>query len=218
MAMSIRSITDLAMSRDETPDGEEVNSNSPGRMKERQTDTLITAVPTEVLVLYTAVTSGLLAEIIRGNADSYLPFRWAVLGVAIAITPIAVWRAYSTKYQARKSQPGLQADALPPPAKGKGGARTPLLEMSASTIAAAAWFLAAPGSPLFSGMSTNAAGLVSISIIVGATAALWAGFSRPLKIGSTVKPQVPPALDNLPANPAAVGNRRRASEQVSQPG
>jgi hypothetical protein len=202
--MSIRSITDLAVSRDETPKGKEVGSKSPARKNERQTDTLISAVPTEVLVLYTAVTSGVLAEIIRGNADSYLPFRWAVLGIAIAITPIAVWTAYRTKYQARRSRPGLAAVVLPPRGKGEGAGRDPILEMSASTIAAAAWFLAAPGSPLFSGMSTNAAALASVSIVVGATAVLWAGFSRPLKIGSIVKPQVPPAPNNLPAVPPAV--------------
>ena len=47
--MSIRSVTDLAIKRDTTPSGFSVASSSPGRTEEGLGDTVLSAIPTEVL-------------------------------------------------------------------------------------------------------------------------------------------------------------------------
>ncbi|HET8615867.1 MAG TPA: hypothetical protein VFL94_10105 [Actinomycetales bacterium] len=201
--MSIRSLTDLAVARDVAPRGEEVASQSPGRKNERQTDTLISSIPAEVLVLYTAVTSGALATAIKDHPGSYLPYRWVLLATSLLITPVAVWKTYRTKYRARRlSQLGLEAVVLPADRRDR---RAPWLEMTAATVAAAAWFLAAPGSPLLAQMTATVAQMTSVTILVGATAVLWAGFSRPLKLGSAVSPQVPQNAADAAAHRQVVG-------------
>lgn len=180
--MSIRSITDLAVERDQALPGEGVDSRSPGRDKERVRDALISAIPAEVLALYTAVTGGALAILIRDEPSSYLPYRWTLLVAMLVLTPASIYSGYRRKFAARKTEDKLGAHLMPQTA------RVPYLEMTASTLAAAAWFLAAPGSPLLASMSRNAAELTSSTIIVAATAILWAGFGRPLSVGSALEP------------------------------
>ena len=52
-----------------------------GGLCERLRDVIISASPTEVLVLYTAVTSGALALMVRDQPTSYLPYRWTLFAL-----------------------------------------------------------------------------------------------------------------------------------------
>jgi hypothetical protein len=187
--MSIRSLTDLAVKRDVAPKDDPVPSPDPGRADERRTDALISAIPAEVLALYTAVTAGALAQSILDRPDSYLPFRWVLLGCAIVLTPIAVAIVYKRKYKAAVRADSHDGALLRASGPTK---RMPWLEMTSSTLAAAAWFLAMPGSPLIAQLPTTVAAMTSTTIIVGTLAVLWAGFGRPLTLGSSITPFVPP--------------------------
>lgn len=191
--MSIRSVTDLAVERDMTAPGTPVASQSPGRDYERLRDVVISAIPTEVLVLYTAVTSGALALMIRDQPTSYLPYRWTLFAFALALTPAAIYVAYRRKFGERKMHP-IGGHLL------SGKHRVPYLEMAASTLAAAAWFLVVPGSPLLATLSVSAAEMTSVTIIVVTAAVLGLGFGRPLSTGSSL-PVITP--DHFPATEAA---------------
>src|SRR3954447_25100448 len=98
--MSLRSNTDLAVRRDTTPAGDTVRSNDPTREYERTQDALISAIPSEILVLYTTLTSGALALIVERDPTSYLPYRWALLGFAVLLTPVSVLVIYRRKNEA----------------------------------------------------------------------------------------------------------------------
>lgn len=195
--MSVRSVTDLAVKRDLAEPGAPVESRSPGRKYERTRDAIISAIPSEVLVLYTAVTSGTLALLIRDHPDSYLPYRWTLLAVVLLLIPTAVYVAYRRKFDARKKHPGLSSNLL------ANKPRVPYMEMASSTLAAAAWFLAAPGSPLLASMSVAAGEITSTTIVVAAAAILWVGFGRPLRVGSNLPVSVP---SHIPAH-ADVGKK-----------
>jgi hypothetical protein len=178
--MSIRSVSDLAVKRDATPGGTPVASGDPGRRDERIGDTVLSAVPTEVLVLYTTVTGGTLALVVRDHAQAYLPYRWALLLTALALTPAGVLLAYR-----RKARAHLLETGRPAAARGRlGSPRVPWAEMGSSTLAAAAWFLATPGSPLLSILSRDVAAMASVTILTGAAAILYTGFGRPLQSGT----------------------------------
>ncbi|MGY1617761.1 hypothetical protein ACI797_13570 [Geodermatophilus sp. SYSU D00691] len=182
--MSIRSVTDLAMKRDATPKGQIVPSDSPGRDQERVGDTVVSAIPTEVLVLYTTITGGALATIIQTAPRSYLPYRWAALAAAVLLTPTAVVVVYRRKYRLhRRVLEGQRRGA-----ELRASARWPWPEMLSATLAAAAWFLALPGSPLLAVLGDDAAALTSASILVGAAALLWIGFGQPLQMGQADEP------------------------------
>lgn len=191
--MSIRSVTDLAVERDMTEPGTPVTSRSPGRDYERLRDVVISSIPMEVLALYTAVTSGALALMIRDQPTSYLPYRWTLFAFALALTPAVIYLAYRRKFDDRKKHPlggHLLADKH----------RVPYLEMAASTLAAAAWFLVVPGSPLLATLSVNAAEMTSVTIIVVTAAILGLGFGRPLSTGSSLPVTTP---DHVPAEASA---------------
>jgi hypothetical protein len=171
--MSIRSITDLAVKRDKAPPGQPVTSKDPGRATERAQDAIISAIPAEILAFYTALTGGALALLIRDDPSAYLPYRWLLLGVALLLTPLAVYRSYLSKFDAARGQEDMPDKPAPP-----------YWEMAASTVAAAAWFLAAPGSPLLAMLSADAGAVTSGAIVIVAATLLWAVFGRPLTLGN----------------------------------
>ena len=171
--MSIRSITDLAVKRDKAPPGQPVESTDPGRATERAQDAIISAIPAEILAFYTALTGGALALLIRDDPSAYLPYRWVLLGAALLLTPLAVYRSYLSKFDAAQGQKDMPDQPAPP-----------YWEMAASTVAAAAWFLAAPGSPLLAMLSADAGAVASGTIVIIAATLLWAVFGRPLTLGN----------------------------------
>ena len=108
--MSIRSSTDLAIRRDETPIRTTVGSNGGSSDVERAADVLITAIPTEVLALYTAVTGGSLALLIDRHPTVYLPYCLGLLVFAVIVTPLVVAVTYPGPARGAQLSPLLHMD------------------------------------------------------------------------------------------------------------
>ena len=178
--MSIRSITDLAIKRDATPAGDIVASDAPGRDQERPGDAIISAIPTEVVTFYTAITGGALAVLVQTDPRSYLPYRWAALAAAVLITPVAVFVTYRRKYRAHK----LELEGKAGKATFRSRARVPWAEMASATVVAAAWALGIPGSPLLSMLNQNAAAIASTTIAAGTAVVMFLLFGQPLQTGT----------------------------------
>jgi hypothetical protein len=111
-------------------------------------DVLVSVIPTEPLAAYTALVGVAVGAIGTGNA--YLPFRWWVFAVFVAIVPIAVLVT-------------TRQTATPP---GDARRRFPFLEMVVSTLAAASWGLAMPGGPLNVVLSGTTLLLASSSVVI----------------------------------------------------
>jgi hypothetical protein len=218
--MSIRSLTDLAVKRDLTPPHEPVRSDSPDRIDQRESvrDTLVSAIPAEVVLLYTAVTGGTLATEIVNNSHSYMPYRWCLLVFAIVLTPVSVIVSYRRKFYAEKKDLIARAAVMPETHLMPNTSRWPWLEVAASTLAAAAWFTVLPGSPLLVNMSRSAAEMTSVAVIVGTAAVMWLGFGRPLSTGSLLVPapaatEVPLTVDSL-LEPGSAPSVPKPDEEV----
>lgn len=161
------------MKRDQQAQGGLLPSNDQGREHERVQDSLISSIPTEVLTLYTVLTGGTLALVIKNQPQAYLPYRWVVLVAAVVLTPASVLVSYRSK----------RGDAARAGRSQSPGRRVPVAEMAAATLAAAAWFLAVPGSPLLAVMDQVSGSLASTAITTGAVAVLWVGFAPTLRKG-----------------------------------
>jgi hypothetical protein len=160
--MSISSMTNVAFARradvppvDEAPKTDaEIVAATAGTAESRsvssQMQVIVTYIPTEVLTLYVAV----LAAIPNLRRDSFQP-GWIAFGAFAACTPVVVWLSYAAKVRAANK-------ALP-----LSPSKWPLWEMSAATLAYAAWAFALPNSPFqyFSGSwySSAIAGVVILT-------------------------------------------------------
>jgi hypothetical protein len=113
---------------------------------------IVHAIPTEILAAYTALVGIVAGAVTANSPEHYLSLRWTLLGLFTLVTPLTVALA------AR-----LHRD---------GSTRVPLLEMSAATTAALAWFLAMPGSPLAVSLHGSDAAVASACITVGAGSVL----------------------------------------------
>jgi hypothetical protein len=165
--MSARTLGQLAAKRDDSAAGTDVSS---------ATAALIATIPTETLAAYTAVVGTVLAADI---ASQYGPFRWAIFGVFILLAFLAPMLAYR--------RPEASAD-------GTGASRrtVPLLECAAAALAAAAWGLVMPGSPLTIVVDGNALIFATVSIVVGAAAVLSLATKFLGKANTIVPGAVPP--------------------------
>jgi hypothetical protein len=123
--MSLRSLTDLAVERDEKGGGDKT-----------YTDALIHAIPSEVLALYTFLVTEIVGTIAAGD-DKRLTLRWIVFAAGVAGTVLYLIVNYlRARDDARKR-------AFP-------GA-----EVFAAAVAFGAWGLVMPGSPLMSMLSSD---------------------------------------------------------------
>lgn len=183
--MSIRSLSDLAVKRDGAAKGARLASTDGGRDHERVQDSLISSIPTEILTLYTAITGGTLALAIKSQPQAYLPFRWIALVFAVLLTPFSVYVSYQRK---RTRAEGLGRAATTERRRWN----APVLEMGAATLAAAAWFLAMPGSPMLAVMSETSGSIAATAITVGAVALLSVVFAPILRTGATKATSRPP--------------------------
>jgi hypothetical protein len=125
--------------------------------------TMVTYVPTEVITLYLAVVAALHPS--TGGVGSTSPL---VFWLFLVGTPLVVWVVYAAKVK--------NAGRLLP-----GSPNTwPIWEMSAGTMAFAAWGLALPQQP-FPGYPVALGGVVVLvtSTVLGLLAPL---FSRPLQV------------------------------------
>lgn len=125
---------------------------------------IVTYIPTEVLTLYVAI----LAAIQTPNKTSDRPL-WTAFYAFLAATPLVVWLVFAAKVRAA----GKDFPLAP---------RTwPMWEMSAATIAYAAWAFALPESPFksYAWYTPALAGVLVliVSTILGLLAPL---FQRPL--------------------------------------
>ena len=155
-------LAQLAVKRDTSPPGQSVAENS--------TKVLAAAVPTEALAAYTAVVGVVLAANI---GSGYGPFRWSAYAAFVALAVLAPPVAL---YKHRSAAVGGDCRKLPIP------------ECLTAGVAAAAWGLVMPGSPLTMVYKGNALVFATTAILVGATAALGLASQRL----ATANKRVPP--------------------------
>jgi hypothetical protein len=124
--MSVRSLTTLAVERDtEDPPGQGF------------TDVLISAIPSEVLGLYTFVVTAIVGTITAGD-DKQLGLRWVVFAAGVLATVVYLVVGYlQARQDTRRRFPGH--------------------ELTAAVVAFSAWGLVMPGSPLTATLSDDAA-------------------------------------------------------------
>jgi hypothetical protein len=143
--MSAKSLAQLAVARDTKPPGRSVVQDS--------TDVLVAAVPSEALAAYTAVIGVVLAANI---GSTYGPFRWSAYGVFVALAvlaPVVLFRHHATE-------------------TGKDARELPIPECLTAGVAAAAWGLVMPGSPLTMILKGNALVFATTAIVIGTAAAI----------------------------------------------
>lgn len=139
--MSLNALTNLAVERDA---GEPKKRPSPKSRaetpaedeKHSYADALVSAIPTEVLALYTFVVTEVVGTITAGD-DKRLDMRWILYSAGIAAIVVYLLVGYlRRRHQAKKR-------------------RFPGTEIFAATVAFAAWGLVMPGSPLVSELSSD---------------------------------------------------------------
>jgi hypothetical protein len=198
--VSAKSLAQLAVDRDMNPPGQSVVKDS--------TDVLVAAVPSEALAAYTAVIGVVLAANI---GLAYRPFRWAAYGAFVALavlTPIVLFKHRTV-------------------ASGKDCRKLPMPECLTAGVAAAAWGLVMPGSPLTMIFKGNALVLATTAIVVGAAAVIGlatqglgtANGKNPVPKAdgeAAAEKPAPPAAEK-PAPPAAEKPAPPAAEEPAPP-
>ncbi len=172
--MSGISLGTMAVDRDRTLKGEKVASTGKA---------LVTAIPSEALVLYT----GFVAVVIAADVGrQYGPYRWGGYAAFVALAIAVPW----VTYQHSKAE-----------MKESGPSRVPLLECFTAAVAAAAWGLVMPGNPLSIGLAGTPLNLAVAAITFGSSAllGLLAVF---LRTANDLEPSAPPAA---PPGPATTG-------------
>ena len=184
--MSAKSLGELAEDRDVKQPGQSIGS---------ATDVLVAAVPTEALAAYTTLIGIVLATNIGA---AYSQFRWSAYGAFVALAISAPLVVYRHRVATSSKQKRI----------------FPIEECLVAGLAAAAWGLVMPGSPLGIVLKGNALVFATTAIIVGAATVI--GFATPV-LGSanrknpTDKATAPAARDapaphakvTAPAAPAA---------------
>ena len=174
-AVSIRSVTDLAVARDMATHGTPVPA-APGRRRggrgadakvETTGDALISSIPTEIVGTYTALV-GVLTPLVDDNPGSYLPLRWILFASFLLLTWVTVIIIYSRK---RSREPTARR-------------KLPVVECLASAIAFAGWALVMPASALSAVVSDDLYPFVSAAVVVIALFLLTAVTGQPIKTGS----------------------------------
>ena len=115
--------------------------------------TLTTYIPTEVLTLYVSAIAALGPLTVRVGSRDLDVGRWLPFWCFLAATPLIVWVAFASK---------IKAAGRPLPVH---ISKWPLWEMTAATVAYAAWTFALPATP-FAQESWYSSGLASFLILV----------------------------------------------------
>ncbi len=140
--MSANNLAQLAVDRDAKPQGQSVVKNS--------TDLLMAAVPTEALAAYTAVVGVVLTANI---GSTYGPFRWSAYATFVALAVLAPLVLFKQRSAATDTK----------------SRKLPVHECLMAAIAAAAWGLVMPGSPLTMVYKGNALVFATTAILVSST-------------------------------------------------
>ena len=117
-------------------------------MASNSTDVLVAAVPSEALAAYTAVIGVVLASDI---GSGYGPFRWSAFGAFVALAVLAP----GVFFRNRASESDRDTR------------HAPYFESITAGVAAAAWGLVMPGSPLAMIFKGNALVFATTAILVG---------------------------------------------------
>lgn len=121
---------------------------------------IVSYIPTEVITAYVAVVAALQDK----SASSVVP-PWAAFWAFLVASPIVVWLVYAAKVQGAGQPVPFSPMAWP------------RWEMSAATIAYAAWAFALPGTPFvsYSWYSTALAGVMVpiVAVVLGLLAPLF---------------------------------------------
>ena len=149
--MSAKSLAQLATDRDMKPPGDSVVEDS--------SDVLVAAVPSEALAAYTALIGIVLAANI---GTAYGPFRWSAYGAFVALAVLAP----IVLFKHRTAGSDKESRTLP------------ILECLTAAVAAAAWGLVMPGSPLTMILKGNASVFATTAILVGAAAVIGLASQR----------------------------------------
>ena len=149
--MSAKSLAQLATDRDMKPPGESVVEDS--------SDVLVAAVPSEALAAYTALIGIVLAANI---GTAYGPFRWSAYGAFVALAVLAP----IVLFKHRTAGSDKESRTLP------------ILECLTAAVAAAAWGLVMPGSPLSMILKGNASVFATTAILVSAAAMIGLATGR----------------------------------------
>lgn len=174
--MSARSLAQLAVDRDVSRPGDSVAGTS--------TDVLVAAVPSEALAAYTAVIGVVLASDI---GSGYGPFRWSAFGVFVALAVLAPVVFFRNR--ASESERNTR--------------HAPYFECVTAGVAAAAWGLVMPGSPLAMVFKGNALIFATTAILVGGATVVGLA-TQPLRTANGKNPATGLAGDDedKPAVPA----------------
>jgi hypothetical protein len=179
--MSIRSLAALAVARDKAPPAEPAAGGdsaaaappSPGApaVPQQFVDVLVSTIPTEPLAAYTAIVGITIGAVDVAHPHSYLTFRWLCFAAFLVFTVLSITVAYNR----RANGPEGPVDRR----------RFPWAEGGAAVIAAAAWGLVMPGSPLNVQLTGTVWTLTAASITIGSAAVLALLFAPQLKTGTS---------------------------------
>ena len=168
-------------------------------MASNSTDVLVAAVPSEALAAYTAVIGVVLASDI---GSGYGPFRWSAFGVFVVLAVLAPVVFFRNR--------ASESD--------KNTRHAPYFECVTAGVAAAAWGLVMPGSPLAMMFKGNALVFATTAILVGGATVVGLA-TQPLRTANGKNPEPGPtdsdedraaAQDpdlDLAAEPVAVAGR-----------
>jgi hypothetical protein len=154
---------------------------------------LVASIPSESLAGYTALISIILSADV-GNG--YGPFRWAAFGAFVLVAFLAPFGAF--RQQVRTSTPRLSHR------------RFPLRECSVAALAAAAWGLAMPGTPLSITVKGTAYLFATTAIVIGGAAVLLLA-TQVLGTANTKNPRSGPGQPQDPSAIAPTGNAAQHS-------
>lgn len=170
--MSLSTLTTIATQRD--VGAPRTTKKKPAQASEAATEersylsSLVAAIPTEPLALYTFLVATIVATI-KPGADERLSMRWAIYGATIAV--IVLWLGSS---YLRNSDPQKKKRSFP------------WLETAAAVVAFAAWGLAMPESPLNAVLSSDDR-TIWTAIITAVGVVVLGMLGKPLK--EEVKPK-----------------------------
>lgn len=165
--MSVSSITSIAVSRDQADPGTTIKV---GDEVATSGKAVVSAIPTEILGLYTAALTVVLQFVSDDKPRQFLGLRWWIYGIALGLTPLVAWWVYK-----RKTKRVASARKLP------------VFETMGPLVAAGAWFTAMPGSPYQVVLSDAVFGITAGLAVLVAAAVL--GF---------IAPQLTKATDTAP--------------------
>lgn len=201
--MSLSSVTTLAIIRDETHPAAELQLDSQRATWGR---VLVSAIPTEILALYTAslgIAAGLATD---ADPSAYLPFRFAWYVAWLVATPLLASLLYLRKAeQIRRDK--AKADPSATLLRAPWWKSLLRLEVVSATVAAAAWFTAMPGSPWEAALSGGAFTLTSMSAT--AVGVLVVGVISPMLTSPTGEmpwPATSPAEPQADSEPETVSS------------